>query len=120
MVERVDIQTIADQAVLAAGGNLFGRPLDMLRKEGFASLHLKTSGAGIVRARYRFSNDAKQPAVNSKDWVYGDTDIVTSHAAGSSLYPMPDESFFARYLQVELIETTTTDAVTIDAWFATQ
>ena len=120
MVEGIDVLKIAKQEAIAASGSLFSQTVVMDRREGFASLHLKTVGSGTIKATYQLSNDIDNDAYTAKDWVDGTTDIKTAHTAGSGVYPMPDEAFFARFLRIKLEETTTTDGVTLDAWLAVQ
>jgi hypothetical protein len=120
MVELIEDLTIKYNEAIAAGGSLFSRPIDMRKKEGFGSIHVKTTGSGTLKITYQLSNDVNTADADDKDWIDGTTDIVTAHTAGSSLYSMPDESFFAIFLRFKIEETTTTDGVTASIWVATQ
>jgi len=120
MVQPIQILTIAENDAIAASGVLTSQAVDMQHKEGFASLHLRTTGSGTIKAEYQISNDIENDAFADKNWIDGTTDIKVDHTAGNAIYPMPNEAFFARFFRIKLTETTTTDGVVASAWLATQ
>lgn len=72
-------------------------------------LHVEISGDGTGQLQYAVSG-------SNNNYMIGGTDIVTAHtsATGVKVYSFTPE--LAQWLKIKVIETSTTDAIVINAW----